>query len=117
MWSSELAVRAMINGQLRLRNLRTLIATSNPSISGMWRSRMMTWKDVAEGPRALRHSKPVETVDTWQRNFSSSFLVTILFTSSSSARRTCRPSNIVLGSGCSEGFLYSKIRLLIEDCF
>ena len=109
--SSALAVRAMIKGQLRLRNFRILFATSNPSISGIWRSKRMIWKGASEGLRALKHSNPDDTADTWQPSLSSSFLVTVLFTLSSSASITRSPLNIELEFGCSEEFPSPKMDL------
>lgn len=100
--SSALAVKATINGQLRLLNFRILIATSKPSNSGIWRSKRTIWKEDAAGPRAPRHSNPDETTETMQPSFSRSFLVTALLVSSSSANRTWRPLKRELECGCSE---------------
>nr|GEX34912.1 protein EIN4-like [Tanacetum cinerariifolium] len=86
--STTLAVKAIINGLLRLLNFLILVATSNPSISGMCKSKMTTWNGVIVGPSEVRHSKPDETVVTLQPSFSRSFFVTIRFTPSSSARMT-----------------------------
>jgi len=83
--SSALEVTPIINGQLRLRIFRIRVATSNPSISGIWISKTTSLKEFSAVLRAPRHSNPDETAVTSQPNFSSNFLVTVLFNASSSA--------------------------------
>ena len=105
-FSSALAVRAIITGPFRLCSFRILLATSKPSISGMWRSTKMIRKAFTEGAAALRHSKPEETAETSQPSFSSTLLVTFRFILSSSATRTLKPLKrgvgFRFGSVCSD---------------